>query len=84
MTTLRFTQWVANAACGGVDRDLFFPETDDAEAVAPAKAICAGCPVREPCRAHALDHPAELGIWGGMTESERTRERLRLRPGHAA
>jgi hypothetical protein len=25
-----------------------------------------------------------LGIWGGMTESERTRERLRLRPGHAA
>ncbi|KOV41956.1 WhiB family transcriptional regulator [Streptomyces sp. H036] len=44
-----------------------------------AKAVCAGCPVRTECLAHALDHRIEHGIWGGMTERER-RALLRRRP----
>ena len=34
------------AACVGADPALFFPDPGDAEAEAPAVAICAGCPVR--------------------------------------
>jgi len=36
-----------------------------------AKAICAMCPVREPCLAYALRIRGPHGIWGGMSESER-------------
>jgi len=36
-----------------------------------AKAICAMCPVREPCLAYALRIREPHGIWGGMSESER-------------
>lgn len=46
----------------------FFP--DRGESVAPARAICARCTVREPCLALGLllDAP---GIWGGTTGEER-------------
>lgn len=37
---------------------------------AAAKRICFTCPVRLPCREHALAH-REGGVWGGMTELER-------------
>ncbi|MGW5652591.1 WhiB family transcriptional regulator [Streptomyces humi] len=44
-----------------------------------AKSVCAGCPVRLECLAHALDHREEHGVWGAMTERER-RALLRSRP----
>ncbi len=36
-----------------------------------AKAICATCPVREPCLAYALRIREPHGIWGGLSEVER-------------
>jgi WhiB family redox-sensing transcriptional regulator len=67
---------LADAACKGADTDLFFGP--DAEFVtarqqreATAKAICAGCPVRDACLAYALDTREAYGIWGGMNEDER-------------
>ena len=39
---------------------------------AAAKAICARCPVITECRAHALRAQERYGIWGGLTEHERT------------
>ena len=36
-----------------------------------AKAICATCPVREPCLEYALRIREPHGIWGGLNESER-------------
>ena len=67
---------LADAACKGADTDLFFGP--DAEFVtarqkreARAKAICAGCPVRDACLAYALDSGEAYGIWGGMNEDER-------------
>lgn len=36
----------------------------------PSKKMCAGCPVRNECLAHALEYD-EPGIWGGTTKKER-------------
>ncbi len=56
--------WTAKANCRGVDPELFHPErgTDPAD-VAAAKAVCAGCEVREPCLEEALARNERLGVW---------------------
>ncbi len=71
--------WRQEAACRGADPETFHPITDD-EAEA-AKAICAGCPVRQPCLEHALSNREHEGIWGGTTARERRRM---LRQGRTA
>ena len=63
--------WRQRAACRGVDPDSFYPASDE-EAEA-AKAICAVCPVREPCLEYALANRERDGVWGGATERERRR-----------
>jgi hypothetical protein len=40
-----------------------------------AKAICAACPVRQPCAVYALVHRELHGVWGGLSEADR-RSRL--------
>jgi WhiB family redox-sensing transcriptional regulator len=67
---------LAAAACREADPDLFFrPDaehvTDRLRREAQAKAICAGCPVRQACLAWALDTGQAFGIWGGADEDER-------------
>ncbi|WP_246007305.1 WhiB family transcriptional regulator [Actinomadura pelletieri] len=71
--------WHALAACRGVDPDAFFVRPSDRAGVAAAKRICAGCPVREECLRYAVADEALEGIWGGMTDRERTATRLRTR-----
>jgi len=63
--------WQTEAACRGVDAELFFPATED-EATA-AMAICETCPVRMACLAFAVERNERFGVWGGMTEKERQR-----------
>lgn len=63
--------WVGRAACKGLDPVIFYPQTD--EDAGEAKAICAACPVQEPCLEHALEHREKNGVWGGATERERLR-----------
>lgn len=60
--------WVASAACVG-KQELFFMD-HMLITVRKAKAICAGCSVRDKCLEHALANQ-EYGIWGGMTANER-------------
>jgi len=63
--------WRQRAACQGIDPGIFYPASDDdAE---EAKAICATCPVRQPCLEHSLATREREGIWGGLTERERRR-----------
>lgn len=64
--------WRASAVCAQTDMELFFPEKGGQ--AAPAKQLCAVCPVRVECLAVALEQ-RELGVWGGTTESERARMR---------
>lgn len=65
------TSWSRRAACHGLDARLFFPGPDDD--AAPAKAVCEGCVVRQPCLEHALGSREREGVWGGCTEAERRR-----------
>jgi WhiB family redox-sensing transcriptional regulator len=58
----------ASALCAQVDPDLFFPEKGQPSA--PAKAVCARCPVTALCLATfgpLVDH----GVVGGLSERER-------------
>lgn len=66
-------RWADRAACEGQPGSMFFPGPGDSNA--PAKAVCARCPVRADCLEFAVATSQHHGIWGGL--SERERERLR-------
>jgi len=61
--------WRYRAACRSADLEVFFPGRG--EPAEPARQICAGCPVRQPCLDYALSHAITHGIWGGLTERDR-------------
>lgn len=65
-------QWHAKAACREEDSALFFPEKG--QTGERARAICAGCPVREPCYEFAVSNRL-VGIWGGSTGKDRRKAR---------
>ena len=61
--------WWNDAACRGLDTNLFYPGRG--ESVDEAKAVCNVCTVRDECLADALEHGDKFGIWGGTSEHER-------------
>ncbi len=68
--------WQMQGSCRGMDSAFFFhPEGERGPAKATrearAKQICAGCPVLEQCRRHALSAHEPYGVWGGLSEGER-------------
>ena len=65
------TAWMALAACAGTN--IFFPTRGNVRGVRLAKAVCAGCPVRQECLDYALVNKESFGVWGGMTLRERRR-----------
>ena len=74
--------WQDGAACRGMDALLFFgpdheaqPEREIREA--KAKEVCTLCPVRVQCLDYVLRNSIRHGIWGGLNEEERARERRR-------
>lgn len=72
--------WRADALCAQVDPELFFPTAERGDlyeaAVAAAKRVCAGCPVRQRCLDFALSALAD-GIAAGTTPEERAALRRR-------
>jgi hypothetical protein len=67
---LKRPAWHAQAACRGAGPASWFPGRGDD--VRPAQAVCATCPVAEPCAAAG---EGETGIWGGMSERQRKHAR---------
>lgn len=70
--------WQLAGSCRRLDTALFFhPDGERGPARARrerrAKMICRECPVRAQCAAHALKVREPYGVWGGLTEAERTR-----------
>jgi WhiB family redox-sensing transcriptional regulator len=65
--------WMQQAWCVGVDDVYFFPARGRPDLEKKAKALCAGCPVRERCLEHALEQGEVFGVWGGTSEQERRR-----------
>jgi WhiB family redox-sensing transcriptional regulator len=63
--------WRQHAACQGLDPEIFYPVSDEDADV--AKAVCAGCAVRQTCLEYALGSRERDGVWGGATEKERRR-----------
>lgn len=67
------SDWRERAACRGMGPRIFFPRTF--ESAAPAKAVCATCPVTAQCLRFCRKELGGLekrtGIWGGLTEKER-------------
>jgi WhiB family redox-sensing transcriptional regulator len=79
--TLRPTEaawaWQLAARCRTTDPEVFFhPEHERAGArrrrQQKAKRICADCPVRDACRTAAIRNREGYGVWGGMSEDERS------------
>ncbi len=73
-------EWQMHAGCRDVDGSLFFhPDNERGEArenrLAAAKRVCGQCVVRTQCLEYALDSGERHGIWGGLSEDERTRMR---------
>ena len=70
----------ASALCAQVDPELFFPGKGDP--TAPAKAVCAACPVTALCLATFGPLVAE-GVVGGLSAQERRQQRRTDRPAAA-
>jgi WhiB family redox-sensing transcriptional regulator len=75
--TTRDVLWHLDAACAGVDPEVFYPLdlTAGSAGVTAAKEVCAVCPVRAQCLADvmAAEDPARRwGISGGTTPAERS------------
>jgi WhiB family redox-sensing transcriptional regulator len=69
-------EWQLQGSCREADPTLFFhPEGERGPARrnrdAAAKEICAGCPVIDECRKHALAVREPYGVWGGLSEDDR-------------
>jgi WhiB family redox-sensing transcriptional regulator len=73
--------WKEHAACIGEDPRLWFPNDEGRRhydrrvraLTMTARAICARCPVRIDCLQYAIDVDARFGMFGGLTEWERTK-----------
>lgn len=74
--------WLSDAACvtSTVSPDAWHADPKEPDHTA-ARAVCASCPVRRSCLAHALAHDEPEGLWGGADESERVWLRLALADG---
>lgn len=61
------------AACQGYDPEMWFPDPTDHKARIKAKAICNTCPGKAKCLQWAFDADERYGIWGGLSQNERTK-----------
>jgi WhiB family redox-sensing transcriptional regulator len=74
-TDIADERWKVQAACTGIDTEMFFPEQGHNPDPMLIK-MCNACPVRDECIAYALKYSLE-GIWGGL--GQRGRENYRRR-----
>jgi WhiB family transcriptional regulator, redox-sensing transcriptional regulator len=78
LATWDASSWREGAACIDANTDVFFPIGSTKDALAKtikAKRYCAVCPVSSFCLEFALWTAQDYGVWGGLTEDERRRER---------
>jgi WhiB family redox-sensing transcriptional regulator len=77
MSAARYA-WMADALCAQADPDSW---TDNLPGAGSqnAKRICARCPVRAACTAHATrleahDGAQIRGVWGGLSQNQRRQQ----------
>ncbi|UNB52961.1 WhiB family transcriptional regulator [Mycolicibacterium sp. YH-1] len=69
--------WRKHARCRTEDPGLFsHPDGERGHARArrqqQARQVCAQCPVTRQCGEHSIAFQEAFGIWGGLTEADRT------------
>jgi len=64
-----------SAVCAQTDPDLWHPARGRGGQSRAARALCASCPLLDPCRVYALGDPDLTGVWGGLTAAQRARLR---------
>jgi hypothetical protein len=64
--------WRKEASCKGSTLNFYSKRVNKS-----IMSICATCPSKEPCYDYALRNE-EYGYWGGSTERQRNKERMRL------
>jgi WhiB family redox-sensing transcriptional regulator len=62
-------EWFDDAACRGMDPNVFFPGRGASDVYNTAVETCRGCLVRLECLAYGLDE--HHGVWGGRSERAR-------------
>jgi WhiB family redox-sensing transcriptional regulator len=63
--------WVEDRACADHPTTMFYADSPGASVYAAARAVCAGCPVRQECLDYALENREPYGMWGGLAPMER-------------
>jgi len=63
--------WVEQAACKGLDPELWFPTRGDNTSYGEATKVCGECPVRAECLDYAVTNRIRTGIWGGLGQRGR-------------
>jgi len=69
----RERSWIKDAACKGMDTNIFFPERGAVGSIRLAKQTCEGCPVKTQCREYG--EMERFGFWGGVSSIGRSRIR---------
>ena len=71
--------WVSEAACKGVDVNVFHPVRGVGmhEDQSLATRYCAECPVKQSCLEYAVKGLIKVGIWGGLSSKQRRPYRVK-------
>lgn len=79
MRLLQRYAWMDDAACKGKTHLMFPKEHKDITYIVEARALCAGCPVKNQCLEYALEFPsADMhGVWAGLTSRQLAAEQRR-------
>lgn len=65
-----------NAACKGMDTEIWFVESGGSKALDKARKICDACPVEQMCLEFAITRGVNFGMFGGKTVNERISYRI--------
>lgn len=68
----RKTDWRDQGACRGDSTDRWFPQPGNQNGVQNAKTVCFACPAMFTCAQYALRTRQDDGVWGGLSEGQRT------------
>lgn len=73
---MKYPAFTGDEPCAQTGGDFFVADgkSNRYRNVRQLRAICSGCPMREPCLEYAL-HVSVQGFWGGTTDDERRRIR---------
>lgn len=72
--------WMDEGVCAEVDPELFFAD-EGVGMTENARFLCSTCPVLDTCREYAIRQAGLMGVWGGLTHTERVAlRRVKLTP----